>query len=87
MEGSSFEDEFYDVMSSGRLPMNHDEPYAPRKGMSTFLFEEMKKQLEVECKILWSLYSNRLLRYRPGVERFCLRMFLLTLCPPYEMEQ
>lgn len=52
MEGSSFEDEFYDVMSSGRLPMNHDEAYAPRKGMSTFLFEEMKKQLEVECKIL-----------------------------------
>ena len=47
MEDSSFEDEFYDVMSSGRLPLNHSAASAPRKGMSPFLLEEMKKQLEV----------------------------------------
>ena len=41
------EDEFYDVMSSGRLPLNHSAASAPRKGMSPFLLEEMKKQLEV----------------------------------------
>ena len=47
MEDSSFEDEYYDVMSSGRLPLNHSAASAPRKGMSPFLLEEMKKQLEV----------------------------------------
>ena len=47
MEDSSFEDEFYDVMSSGRLPLNQSTTSEPRKGMSPFLLEEMKKQLEV----------------------------------------